>query len=307
MIRLFFLFVVFAAAQIDALPREAYDVMPDLTTNESKDLSPRTSIRLYIDLCRKQEFDAAGFFLIGATKENRAALAGKFKKFLDRRLWIDLEGLSASPAGNLDDGLGPDQEILARIDTGEGRSEKIYLERVRSGSGRYWGFSRRSTVRISVWYDSLGASWLLNIIPDPFQAKGPFEIEFWQWVAIPLLFFLCLLAGFVLSWASTKFLGAIAARNNLTWDDDLVKVQRKPLVFLESHQNEFLPDPGVVLEDVLEILDDSLHLFRGCFVDHAENRVEADSVPRRIRLELHIREPAVGNGDQSPVEGSDSG
>ena len=69
-------------------------------------------------------------------------------------------------------------------------------------------------------------------LPDWLLARGPWGLDWWQWVAVPLFLAAALALGAVLSWLTRLLLGRITARTATSRDDELLDRLRGPLTVL---------------------------------------------------------------------------
>lgn len=97
-------------------------------------------------------------------------IAERLRFVLDRRLWIDIGGLSDDPEGTLTDGLPAQRELLGTI-AHRGEDVPIYLQRAPDGNGQQvWKFSSVSLRRVLDLYDDLEyppfVTWVQNHTPD---------------------------------------------------------------------------------------------------------------------------------------------
>jgi len=69
-------------------------------------------------------------------------------------------------------------------------------------------------------------------LPDWLLARGPWGLDWWQWVAVPLFLAAALALGAVLSWVTRLLLGRITARTATPRDDELIDRLRGPLTIL---------------------------------------------------------------------------
>src|SRR5205823_4965602 len=74
---------------------------------------------------------------------------------------------------------------------------------------------------------ALKGSWIRDRLPAPLNAQGPKALYYWQWLALPLLALLCVVAGRLLMSLST----AIARRvlSNRQWGARLLQRLRRPV------------------------------------------------------------------------------
>jgi len=69
-------------------------------------------------------------------------------------------------------------------------------------------------------------------LPDWLLARGPWGLDRWQWVAVPLFFAAALALGAVLSWLTRLVLGRITARTATPRDDELLARLSGPFTVL---------------------------------------------------------------------------
>ena len=193
--------------------------------------SPRASLQRYLELCRDgRDAEAAGYLDLGdADRAQGATLARHLKAVLDRHLWFDLARISGESTGELGDRLPRDTEEVGTVPGPGGKPEPVRLVmRTVDGAPR-WIFSRRTVGRVEVWYAALGESWVLERLPPPLRRPGPFDVLWWQWIALPLALVLAWILGRILSSITRAVLGRIAARTDAEWDEVLVKRVSGPL------------------------------------------------------------------------------
>jgi MscS family membrane protein len=71
-------------------------------------------------------------------------------------------------------------------------------------------------------------------LPPQLLRPGPFDIAWWQWLAIPGVLLLSWTVGKVLGWATRRLLGHLAERTSTRWDDILIARLGPPLTFFWS-------------------------------------------------------------------------
>jgi MscS family membrane protein len=69
-------------------------------------------------------------------------------------------------------------------------------------------------------------------LPEPLRRAGPRGVLWWQWLALPLLAVLAVVAGAALGLVTRRVLGHLAARTRTTWDDLLLRRTAAPLTLL---------------------------------------------------------------------------
>jgi MscS family membrane protein len=188
-------------------------------------------VATFLELAREQRFAEAGRLLdvTKADEGRRAELARRLKAVLDRRLWIDLEKVSAAETGDLTDGLSPNLEQLGTVSSKQARPEPVRLRRL--GDRSEWLFSPATVGRVDDWYDGLEDRWLLDHLPSWLLRAGPAGLLWWQWAGL-----LALLAGAaVIGVASSALLrwvlGKVASRTLSRWDDRLLARTVGPVRF----------------------------------------------------------------------------
>ena len=94
------------------------------------------------------------------TGESAAALARQFKDVIDRHLWVDLELVSGSAAGDTADGLPSGVDEVGVIPMSDGTKPPVRLVRQSSADPEFgWRLSRGTVRRIPAWYQELGDRW----------------------------------------------------------------------------------------------------------------------------------------------------
>jgi MscS family membrane protein len=189
--------------------------------------SPRASLDSFLTLCRAGRYtEAAAYLDLSGQKETApATLARRMKAVLDRH-WVTLADVSGRPEGALDDGLPPDTEQLTLIPSASEGPQPVQLRRDPSGGG--WRFSAGTVARIDEWYGALGNRWLLDRLPEVLLRPGPRNVQWWQWLAFPVLLAAAGVAGAVASRIARLVLRALARRTTVEWDDAMIEALRGP-------------------------------------------------------------------------------
>ena len=175
--------------------------------------NPRSTVQGFLSYAAKGDFkDAAEYLdlrylpkkLKGVPPEE---LARKLKIVLDRALWLDIESISDSPEGLLNDNLPSYRERIGQIKTPEGTVD-ILLQRVPRGDGvKIWKFSNRTVARIPLLYKYYG----YRLFEEKLAAYFP-DMQFagwqlWQWS----MWLLLLAAAWIAAWIPT-FLASVILR-----------------------------------------------------------------------------------------------
>jgi MscS family membrane protein len=132
----------------------------------------------YLDL---QQLPAEDAKLLGPQ------LARQLKIVIDQQIPIDVDRLSDSASGYLDDGLPLDLEQLGRIETSE-MPVNMRLQRVPREDGvKIWKLSAASVAAIPDLYQRYGYGLLGEALPNVFNETSFLDTPLRQWVALPIL------------------------------------------------------------------------------------------------------------------------
>lgn len=194
----------------------------DAQAEEAQRKSPRAAVEEFLELARAGRFVEASR-LLDAPKANeaqRAQLARRLKAVLDRRLWIDLEKVSAADTGDRNDGLSPNLEQIGSFSMGQGPREPVRLRRLSDRSG--WAFSAATVAHIDGWYDGLEDRWLLDHLPPWLLRSGPAQVLWWQWFGLLGLLVAAGVVGTAASAVLRWLLRKVTSRTPGMWDDRLL-------------------------------------------------------------------------------------
>ncbi|MBI3792507.1 MAG: mechanosensitive ion channel family protein [Gemmatimonadetes bacterium] len=186
-----------AAAQLSLL-RSAQDTTRARARNDAPEGvdpdSPRAAIRAFQRSARRGDWEAAARWLVLPPEESGrgAELARRLAAVLDRHLEIRLDHLSPRAAGDTADGLPVEREEIGRIPSAEMGTQPVRLVRLESPPPPHWAFSPKTVQNVDAWYDELEDKWLRDRLPDWLFLAGPWQVQWWQWVAV--LLFLPLVA-----------------------------------------------------------------------------------------------------------------
>lgn len=192
--------------------------------------SPRASLKRFLDLCRAGEYaDAADYLdLAEADRARGPLLARHLNAVLERRLGGKLDEVSPLPLGNRSDKLPPGVEEIGGI-AGRSGVEPVRLVRRPGPDGARWIFSRRSVEKIDDWYGHLRDRWLQDLLPEVLLRRGPKDLVWWQWIALPLLFALAVGLGNVLGYLTRGAIARLAAHTRTKLDAPLLARLGAPL------------------------------------------------------------------------------
>jgi len=75
---------------------------------------------------------------------------------------------------------------------------------------------------VDAWYDALPDRFVRDVIPQPLQRYGPWELMWWQWLALLVLGALALVAGRSLGGVTTRLIHRLLRRTPTHWDERLL-------------------------------------------------------------------------------------
>jgi MscS family membrane protein len=215
-----------AAPQADSAPPVAVDVA-----------SPRASVQRFFAASRANRYEEAADYLETSGLPADAILADaarRFKSALDAKLWVDIDALSPLAEGKTDDGLPRDREDIGVITLESGRTIPVRMSRVGDGAERHWVFTARTISSMDSLYQALPDYWIRENLPRPLLDEGPFEIRYWQWIALFVLIPLSGLVGLFLGRPTRAVLRRLVAKTDTDLDDKLVSASREPIILLWS-------------------------------------------------------------------------
>ncbi|HEX5010681.1 MAG TPA: mechanosensitive ion channel family protein [Planctomycetota bacterium] len=184
--------------------------------------SPRAAVGQFEDLGREGRWDEMAPLLElppDTPPADAPRLARRLKFVLDHNLALDVAQISGEADGNQDDGLAADTEEIGGIARRSGVEEPVRLVRVQDEKGARWLFSAATVARVDRWFSALKDRWVLEHLPPALLATGPFDLLWWQWLALPVALLASWFLGFFLARVSRAILGRIVARTKATWDD----------------------------------------------------------------------------------------
>lgn len=213
-------------AQLPGLPKANTGAAAPVAPEAEASDSPRAETREFLRLAmRKGDFEAAARYLVlPPGEEGRGAeLARRLRAVLERHLDIKLDSLSSAAEGNREDGLPEGVDSVGQVPDGQGGMDSVFLVRTRTSTGARWAFSRQTVSKIDGWYDELPDRWIREAIPERLQRTGPWAVMWWQWLALPVLAALALVAGRVVGGATTTILHRLLRRTPSLWDERLLR------------------------------------------------------------------------------------
>lgn len=205
---------------------------PAQTLDTGLESSPRQALQEFLTLTADGRYADAARLLAEPPEgaPSREVLARQLRAVIDNHVEFDLERVSADPQGNVDDGLEPGIDEIARVPV-PGGSEGIRMKRTAEGR---WEFSPGTLQRLPRWYEALPDRWIRDRLPEPLLRPGPRHLLRWQWLALPGIALASLLLGVLLAFVLRALLGRLARRTPTEFDDAMVVRLHAPMTLLVS-------------------------------------------------------------------------
>ncbi len=173
---------------------------------------PRGAVAQFLAACGGNDYARAAEFLDlrkiprAARAERGPRLARELEAVLERNVALDLGLLSDDADGDREDGLPPNRELLAIVETEAGPVE-LLLERGTVGGSPVWRVSPDTVARIPALYSELGYGPFADRLPAPLVSVRIFGIRLWQGLGLVLLIGLAV----SLAWLATRIVTRLAA------------------------------------------------------------------------------------------------
>ena len=199
--------------------------------------SPRASALRFLMAARAAQYERAAQWMDLSAPEaagRGAELATRLRAVLDTRLWLDIDRISPLAIGDTTDGLPAELEQLGEITGADGLPVAIRLSRITGERPARWVFSAATVARVDDLYAALPDNWIREHLPPTLLAAGPFDLLWWQWIALLALIPLAGLIGLVLGRPTRSLLKRLVARTENNFDDALVAAARGPIILVWS-------------------------------------------------------------------------
>lgn len=174
---------------------------------------PRGAVERFLEACRANDYGRAADALDlrkiprTARAERGPVLARELEAVLERSVDLDLALLSDSEDGERDDGLPPNRDLLAIVETEAGPVE-LLLERGTGADVPVWRVAADTVTRIPELYAELGYGPFADRLPAPFVTTRFLGVRLWQWVGLVVLGALAVTGA----WLATRLVVAVGER-----------------------------------------------------------------------------------------------
>ncbi|RBI68793.1 mechanosensitive ion channel family protein [Vreelandella sulfidaeris] len=186
---------------------------------EANRVTPRESIRSFMELTDQEEYEAAAHMLNlsdlseGEQREQGRELARKLAEIFQRGEWLSISDLPGREDAVIEDSAGqnprvgePRRNIEVSSLKADGETYDIRLGRYRVGDQEpVWLIMPVSVSYIPVLYEQYGPSMLESYIPERFQSSFGL-LRIWEWIAIPVFL---LFVGMV-GWGVHRLIGLMS-------------------------------------------------------------------------------------------------
>ena len=176
-----------------ALETRAQIITPEAIAGAPEDEfnrgTPRTSVLGFLLATRERDYERASQYLdLSAEMGARGPeLARQLRIVLGRELWVDVESLSPSLEGDLNDRLADGRDRIGRI-AGRTKSYDIVLQRVPREDGvSIWKFAGSTVAEIPQLYEEFGYGRLETFLPPWFFDYRILGIEVVLWMEFILI------------------------------------------------------------------------------------------------------------------------
>ncbi len=169
------------------------------TPEKANRVTPRESIRSFLDLSDQEEYEAAAHMLnlsdfsADEQREQGGEIARQLSEIFKRGEWLSVSDLPGREDAVIEDATGQDplvgkarRNIEVSSLKADGETYDIRLGRYRVGDeDPVWLIMPTSVSYIPTLYEQYGPSMLESYIPERFQSSFGI-LRIWEWIAIPV-------------------------------------------------------------------------------------------------------------------------
>lgn len=155
--------------------------------------SPQSSVFAFLEACHARNYNRAYRYLdlrklpADERLKDGPGLAQQLAEVLDRDAQFDVGSLSRDPAGDRDDGLAADREVIDSFRV-NGQTLSLQMERVTLHSGNaVWLFSSDSVDQIPHLAAITSDSPIERYLPAPLVTWKLIDTPLWRWIALVAL------------------------------------------------------------------------------------------------------------------------
>jgi MscS family membrane protein len=198
---------------------EATKSEPKAPVDELNRGAPRTSIEGFLVASRAGDWERAAKYLDlrqlpqREVEQKGPRLAKQLKIVLDRSLWIDLDALSDLSEGYTTDGLPLGRDLVGQIETPDGGTVQVLMQRVPRGDGvSIWKISSATVARIPRLWEYFGSSPMWEWFPPALLDTKVAGLSLAAWIVLMVIIGVSALAGFLATGAMLLVLSRWSSR-----------------------------------------------------------------------------------------------
>jgi len=166
--------------------------------------TPRSAVFNFLEACHADRYVLAARYLdlrkIPAQDRRTQGpeLARQLADILDKEPRFEVDQLSDDPSGNPNDGLAPDMDVLAKLNSSDEPST-LFLQRIPEQGIQVWVVSADSVPRIAELDAMEGASNIEKRMPMFLVTHKILGTAWWAWISLIILVFLLFVLSRLLS------------------------------------------------------------------------------------------------------------
>jgi MscS family membrane protein len=201
------------APQIPGIPSSttAAPTPPPAPVDPLGRTTPHGCVLGFLRAAEAKDYHKAADYLDGKRSSEQAEeLAQQLKYLLDQGLSTNIDALSRSPNGNVDDELRLSRDSVGTVKTPDG-DLKVTLDRVeRPGQATIWLFSQETLHLVPAAYASLHPTDYEHYFPAWMASVRFLSVPLWRWIVILISLVIMFVAASLLTramiWLLTRFL-----------------------------------------------------------------------------------------------------
>lgn len=202
--------------------------------------TPRGALRSFLELGRDGNWNDAAEILDlselpeAEQKERGSEIARELKFLLDHEEYVDLEQVSDSATGSLDDGVAENREVVARLERVQGGMNVLMERRPRADGELVWRFASATIARVPAVYARVGLPGIVDRLPRVLRDEHFLELALWQWIGLILLLVAAWLVAWMFSGIVVRIAKPLTVKTETDVDDRLLSLMVGPVRLLIS-------------------------------------------------------------------------
>jgi MscS family membrane protein len=151
-------------------------------------MTPRGTVLGFLRAAQLGDYARAVEYLdVRHTTSHPQEVARQLKVILDRGLAINLDFLSTTPEGDLENIARPNRNLVGVV-TDQGKSLEINVDRIQRGQGpALWLFAADTLRKVPEMYAEIGPPWIEAHLPKALLETRFLTFSLWQWMAMLLV------------------------------------------------------------------------------------------------------------------------